>query len=74
LQKKNSLDERYKDHPNNNAPIKKKEVKTLWYLENLRQKAKPYANFKENLEKVKKINATIQRKYYANAYDYLLEH
>jgi len=29
LQKANSLDERYKDHPNNDAPIKKKEVKTL---------------------------------------------
>jgi hypothetical protein len=29
LQKKNSLDERYKNHPNNNAPVKKKERKTL---------------------------------------------
>jgi hypothetical protein len=29
IQKANSLNERYKDHPNNNAPIKKKEVKTL---------------------------------------------
>jgi hypothetical protein len=29
IQKANSLEERYKDHPNNNAPIKKKEVKTL---------------------------------------------
>jgi len=39
LQKANSLDERYKDHPNNNAPAVKKKVKTLWYLENLMQKA-----------------------------------
>jgi hypothetical protein len=29
LQKANSLDERYKDHPNNNAPVVKKKVKTL---------------------------------------------
>ena len=39
IQKANSLEERYKDHPNNNAPIKKKEVKTLWYLENLMKQA-----------------------------------
>jgi DNA repair ATPase RecN len=29
IQKANSLDERYKDHPNNSAPVVKKKVKTL---------------------------------------------
>lgn len=72
--KANSLDERYKNFEP--KPKKKKEVKTMWYLENLRKKAqeKPYAKFQENLDKVKQLNARIQRKYYANVYDYLLEH
>jgi hypothetical protein len=34
------LTERYKDHPNNTAPVVKKKVKTLWYIENLIDKAK----------------------------------
>lgn len=76
--KANSLEERYKNHKNYDAPAtkQKKETPKSKYLDRLREKAqaKPYAKFQENLEKVKNLSARIQRKYYANSYDYLLEH
>lgn len=70
-----SLDEAYKD-VNPVWTKQKKETPKSRYLDRLREKAqaKPYAKFQENLEKVKNLSARIQRKYYANSYDYLLEH
>lgn len=68
-----SLDEAYKDV--NPVWVKaKKETPKSKYLDRLREKAKPYSKFTENLEKVKQLKATMQRKYYANSYDYLLDH
>ena len=55
-------------------PPQKKETPKSRYLDRLREKAKPYSKFTENLEKVKSLKATMQRKFYGNQYDYLLDH
>lgn len=68
-----SLDEAYKD-VNPVWTKQKKETPKSRYLDRLREKAKPYSKFTENLEKVKSLKATMQRKFYGNQYDYLLDH
>lgn len=70
-----SLDEAYKD-VNPVWTKQKKETAKGKYLDRLREKAqvKPYSKFQENLEKVKQLSATMQRKFYGNQYDYLLDH
>lgn len=68
-----SLNEAFKD-VNPVWTKQKRETPKSKYLDRLREKAKPYAKFQENLEKVKALKASMQRKYYANSYDYLLEH
>jgi len=52
LQKANSLNERYKDHPNNDAPVVKKKVKTTGYIENLINKTK---------ERTKEMHAMVEQ-------------